>query len=436
VIRGSFAIPHYLIRHPGRSLGIAILVLLIAAIAGMAITYLWATYHLSAARAALERYHTNEALPHLRACMSIWSRDPETLLLAARAARRIGAFDEIDRYLDQYQALRGTDDETLVIERVLVRAERGELDRVGQFCQALVKQDHPATPLILEALSRGYLRKARPRDAEMALKEWLQRQPDNPQALFFQGQMHDLDMRLHDAIASYRRSLAVDPEMDEVRLRLCATLVQRGQADEARPHLEYLIRRFPENLMVQVYLARAHDQMGRSDEADQILVAVLARQPDFGPALTERGKMALRAGRSVEAEKWLRQAVALELGDYQAHYQLVLCLEKNGKSDEAQKVQARLEQIERDISRLQDISRVKMQHTPHDPALHYEAGVIAMRAGAVEGGLRWLHSALEEDPNYKPAHKALMEYYIRIGDFDSAAQHRRKAESGSNDKVK
>jgi tetratricopeptide (TPR) repeat protein len=122
-----------------------------------------------------------------------------------------------------------------------------------------------------------------------------------------------------------------------------------------------------------------------------------------------------------------RQAVALAPGDFQTHYRLYLCLEKNGKSDEAQKVQARLERIEGDIRRLQDISRVKMQHTPHDPALHYELGVIAMRAGAVEEGLRWLHSALEENPNHAATHKALMEYYLKIGDFGRAEQHRQKA---------
>jgi hypothetical protein len=51
---------------------------------------------------------------------------------------------------------------------------------------------------------------------------------------------------------------------------------------------------------------------------------------------------------------------------------------------------------------LKDISQVKMQNAPHDPALHYEVGVIAMRAGAVEEGLRWLHSALKETPTTRP----------------------------------
>jgi Tfp pilus assembly protein PilF len=59
--------------------------------------------------------------------------------------------------------------------------------------------------------------------------------------------------------------------------------------------------------------------------------------------------------------------------------------------------------------------------------LYYELGMIGLRVGAVEAGLRWLHRALKEDPTHAPTHKALMEYYERKCDFSRAAEHRRKA---------
>jgi tetratricopeptide (TPR) repeat protein len=427
VIRGSLAVPRSLLHHPRRTLVVATLLLLIAACAGIGGTYLWAAHHRRSAREALERYHTNEALSHLQACLSVWPRDPETLLLAARAARRTGEFSWADHYLDHYQKQRGEDNEELFIERVLVGAERGEVEPVSQFCQALVEKDHPATPLILEALARGYLRRARPRDAERVLNEWLKRQPDNLQAIFIRGQIHDEELRYHDAIADFRRVLAVDPEMDEACLRLCESLMHLGLSEEALPHLEYLSQRHPNNLKLQVYLARSHDRLGRLDKAEQILMDLLARHPDYGPALAERGKLALRAGRTIEAEKWLRQAILLEPGDVPAHYQLVLCLEMNGKLEEAEQARARLEQVEGDMRRVQDIAREKMQRTPHDPDLHYELGAIALRHGLDESGLRWLNRALEEKPDHVSTHKLLMEYYRRIGNFVRAAEHRRKA---------
>ncbi len=397
--------PRYLVRHPARSLAIALLLLLIGGGTGMAGVYLWGSYHLRAARAALERYHNNEAILHLHACLSVRPHDAEALLLAARAARRGNNLDDADHLLDQYQAARGKDDDDLFLERVLVRVQRGEIDSVSNYCQSLIEKDDLAAPLVLEALARGCLRMYRPLEAEKALKEWLRRQPDNAEALCLQGQVFDLAMRMHDAIASYRRALTADDQLDEARMRLCTSLIQLGLADEALPHLEYLCQRFPSNPMLQVHLARSRERQGRTEEAEQILVAVLNHLPDFAPALAERGKLvqraavtlgergtpAQRAALAEEAERLLRRAAQLEPGDFQANHQLRLCLEQNGKSEEARKVSEHMEQILDDMNTIQEIVSTKMQRTPHDPELHYKIGMISLRAGSTEEGLRWLN---------------------------------------------
>ncbi|HTU16594.1 MAG TPA: tetratricopeptide repeat protein [Gemmataceae bacterium] len=419
------ALPRAVLRRPGRSLAILGLLLLIGVGVGVAGVMLWASYHLRTGRAALQHYHTAEAIPHLQAALAVWPNDPETLLLAARAARRSGSFDSADHLLDSYQEMRG-EDEDLTLERVCVRAERGEPDSVSKYCRSLIEQDHAASPLLFEALAKGELRGYQPHKAEKLLEEWLQRQPDNPQALLIQGQVYDLEMRQADAVKSYRAALTADPTLDEARLRLCDGLMQLGSVEEAEPHLEYLSRRIPNNLMVQVYRARIQDRLGNGAEAERMLEAVLARQPRFVPALVERGKLAWRAGQTAEAEKRLRQAVEREPGDYQAHYQLFLCLEKNSKHDEAQKEQERLRQIEQDLKEIQAIAGGAMEQSPHNADLHYQVGMISLRAGSVEEGLRWLHSALKEDPNHQRAHQALMEHYQRIGDLGRAREHRQK----------
>ena len=426
-LRAALAVPRYLVRHPLRSLAIGGLLSLIVVALGVVGVYLWASHELRQARAAMEHYHTDEAYPHLHAALTIWPRDPETLLLAARAARRRGLFDEADHFLDHYQDVRGNDDPDLVLERVLLRLERGELDSVSKYCQALVERDDPAAPLVLEASAKGCLRMYRPQQASAFLKDWLTRQPDNPQALLIQGQLYELLNGQHDSIASYREALRVDPELDEARLRLCSGLMGLGLTTEAQPQLEYLHRRFPDNLMVQVLLARVYDRAGEQEKAEALVESVLARQPHFSPALIERGKFALRADRNEEAERALREAVALEPGDFQARHQLYLCLEKLGKSDEAQKEQERMQQIEDDLKEIQQISTVKMQQYPHDPELHYKAGMIALRAGSLAEALRWFQSALREDPHHVPTHKALAEHFQRIGDHVRAREHRQQA---------
>jgi len=125
-------------------------------------------------------------------------------------------------------------------------------------------------------MARAYLRTYQPHNAETVLRDWLQREPDNPQALLLQGQVYDLEVRQADAVKSYRAALTADPTLDEARLRLCDVLMQLGSVEEAQPHLEYLRGRAPNNLMVQVYLARIQERRGNTREAEQVLEAVAA----------------------------------------------------------------------------------------------------------------------------------------------------------------
>src|SRR5947199_372778 len=82
--------------------------------------------------------------------------DADALLLAARAARRARAYDEAQRALEKYQQVRGLDDAGS-LEELLLSAER-DVEQVVDACRQYVERGHPDTPLILEALTRGYLR--------------------------------------------------------------------------------------------------------------------------------------------------------------------------------------------------------------------------------------------------------------------------------------
>src|SRR5579875_658625 len=387
--------PRAVFRHPWRSLSIAVLLLLIGTGSSLAGMWLWASYHLRAGRIALQRYHVQEAVQHLQTVLSVWPQDPEALFLAARAARRAGNYDTADHFLDLYQEIR-KEDPQLNLERICLRAERGEPDAVASYCRMLVEQNDPAASLVYEALAQGYVHNYQLQRAQKILNHWLEREPNNPQALHLRGQIYDLELRHADAIQTYRAALAVDPNLDAVRLHLCDALMELGSIEEAQPELEYLRRRLPDHPKIQVYLARVQDRQGHSEAAEKILDAVLADYPHFAPALLDRGILALRAGQFGEAEKYLREAVQRDPSNYQAHDRLAFCLEQNGKLAEADKEREHLKQMEKDIEELQAILRGKMEQTPHQADLHYKIGMISLRAGSVAEGLRWLHSALKE----------------------------------------
>jgi tetratricopeptide (TPR) repeat protein len=416
-------------RRLGLALALLVLLGLTAFGAWVAGINLWAGYHFRAARHAIDHYHDTEAIAHLEACLTVWPHDPETLLLAARAARRLGDFARAESFQIQYRDACGVEDNDLMLEDLLLLAQRGEVDTVRRSCRTLVEDDHPQAPLVLEAMTNGYLRQFRLRDALACLDEWLKRQPDNPQALFLKGRVYDQGLNLSEARASYRRALQLDPERDDARLYLAGKLLDLVQAAEALPHLKYLRKRLPNNPLVPVLLARCCKLLRQPEEAERILDEMLSRFPNDSLALAERGGLALDRGRPKDAVAWLRRAAEQGPGNYEAHYRLFQALTQTGQIDAARKIEERLRQMKHDIDRIQEIVTRKMQEAPHDPALHYEAGTIALRAGAVDEGLRWLQSALKEDPQYLPAHRALAEFYERVGHTGHAARHRRALEA-------
>jgi tetratricopeptide (TPR) repeat protein len=376
---------------------------------GLASPHLRGWYHLHAAEADLRAYHNPQAVRHLQTCLRVWPDSPEVLLLSARAARRAGSYDEAERFLEKYRQARGVDDAGS-FEQLLLSAER-DADQAAAVCRRRVEQDDPAAPLILEALARGYLRQYRLVEARFCLDRWLQKQPDNPQALSMEGQFHlDYEHAPDRALDSYRRAVELDPDHEEARQGLAIVLLETKSFAEALPHLETLHRRYPDGLRVQVGLAECRDALGEPDAAQRLVDDILARQPDYAPALAVKGQLAVERGQYDEAEKWLRQAVSRAPADHRARYSLTLCLMQSGQSEEAKRSEAELRVWEEDAKRFNEIVTRDMVKNPQDPELHFQLGRLLLRSGHREEGLRWLRSALRLDPGYEPARQALKEY--------------------------
>jgi Tfp pilus assembly protein PilF len=125
-----------------------------------------------------------------------------------------------------------------------------------------------------------------------------------------------------------------------------------------------------------------------------------------------------------EAEKWFRRAAEIMPYEKDINYGLYQCLERLGKREEAAAVRTRLNRIEADIAEMDRLTRL-IGSRPHDPALRYEAGKVLLRNGQEAEGLRWLESALREDPQHAATHQTLAEYYEKTGDAEKAAYHRR-----------
>jgi Tfp pilus assembly protein PilF len=244
------------------------------------------------------------------------------------------------------------------------------------------------------------------------------------------GWIREGEAEPENATQDLRRALDLDPERDDARLSLARILI-RDNCAEALTQFEQLAVRQPDNPDVRRGLAQAYYGVGESAKARPIFEALVANDPHDSKALTGLGVLTVADGDTAAGEALLRRAVAADPGNPDAQYQLFRCLAEQPDRQAEAAAQAEVhKRVQADRERLAQIAIAEMSRKPYDPDLHCELGVIYLRNGKADVGVRWLYSALKLDPNHQPSHRALADYYESIGDTEKARQHRQRLRNG------
>ncbi len=375
--------------------------------------------------------HLEEAERILAEYLKKNPRDPRALLLQARLDRFSQRFAESRTHIKQAVQFGGETPE-IKLENALLLAQSGQLPQVLEDLQTLVVNDHPFSPLILEAMAEGYFRNYRWGEAMYCVRLWLAKEPDRIPALSFRGRLNEQMGRNDFAVADYRDCLKQDPEQDAIRLRLATILLSSVsfEPNEAVMHLEHLLKRRGDDFEIRRLLAQAYREVGRYDDSQELLDALLKERPDSPELLTSKGRLTFAMGRPEEAEPWLRKAATASPGDYQTIYALTLCLNQLQKTEEAAKYQAIGNRILADLDRMHEISSALIRD-PSNTSLRHEAGVLAFRCGQSDDAISWFLGALKEDPNHIPSMNSLAEVFEKKGDSFQANRYREKARQAS-----
>lgn len=389
-----------------RALVLALLLLLGAVASG---PWLWAWHQLRQGRFELEHSHPEKARRHLNACLRFWPHHVTAHVLAARAARRLEDYQEAEKHLRQaqQQKRRPSEEVVLELEWALHRAAVGDLKHTESYLLPLTREDSEKALLACESLVQGYQRNYRIPQALFLLDLWLKRRPNDVRPLLLRGRLRMQVSSWQRAVPDYQRVLDLQPECEEAQRGLASCLTETTRWDKAVFYWEELYRRHPADLEVRANLARCWGHLGKEQQAQQMLRAVLQEHPDHLLALRSLGKILLQEQQPAEAETWFRRAVHAAPGDSRSHWLLYRTLQQQGKTTEAERQLDDVEQLERRWQRFNKITHQELLARPHDAVLQAELGVLLLALGYEEAGRNWLLVALQENPNCAPARAAL-----------------------------
>jgi predicted Zn-dependent protease len=391
--------------------------------------HFWAQSQLQAARTALDRGQVAEARTKLLACLNVRPDDPEVHFLLARAARRSGDGNEADERLREAKRL-GAVPEQIQLERLLQDVQRGYMGSAEKQLLAYTEKDHPDTVDILDALAHGYLVTFRLPQARDTADRLLELQPQNAPVWVLRGKAMYHMRGYAEAASNYARAVELVPDDSDARLLLAECLFENAQPEQALMHFDVLSERdnrtrSADDIAVPLGRARCLLELGRLEEAGEALDRLYKQAPGNFHVLMLRGKLALRQRDAASAESWLRKAVELEPGDRDSVYALALCLQRQrdpDKKTEADRWFKHVKLIESEQTRLTDAT-AQILGSPHDPAPRLAAGEIFLKLGNEKEGLRWLYSALQQDPGHRPTHQALRDHFRSKGQPERAAAH-------------
>lgn len=377
-------------------------------------------------RAALARHDFPAAVRHLASALAERPRDPGALLLAAQAARRDGQLDEAQDYLDRHNAAVAEPGADAALQHALVQVQRG---RISDYVKPLLDHlevRHPQSEQICEALAQGSVHVYRLNEAAFWIRQLRERYPANPVGRLLEAQSQETLRHMDGAQELARRLVADYPEFDRGRLCLASLLVQAHQYGQAAEQYRTVLGRRPDDLTCLLGLLRCALGLGQSDEARELAGRLEQVHPDQPDGLLESARFALDEERLADAERLLRRALELAPSDREGHYLLGLCLDRQGRREEARRHAEQFQRIEEDGRQLEAAFKATLQ-SPGDPRPRLEAARICLRNAQTQEGLRWLYGVLEVDPRNREAHAMLAAHFAARGDRALADYHSSQA---------
>jgi tetratricopeptide (TPR) repeat protein len=225
--------------------------------------------------------------------------------------------------------------------RLYTRA--GQTDKAIQALSRVVGEN-PASVQGRLALAQAYVVARNMGDAIDTLQEIVD---DEPRVASTLGQFQEQAGRLKDAAESYTKALAVAPNSRELKVRRITVLAGAKDFQRAADFAGQAQMQHPDDLRFPQLRAQALLQLGDAPRAITVLEPVAKANPNDATTQLSLADLYSNAGRKNDAEKTVRQFVALEPGNADAlNYLGYLLADRGQQLDEAIRLVRRALDIE------------------------------------------------------------------------------------------
>ncbi len=273
--------------------------------------------------ALLDEGKLDEAVLCYRSATEL-SPNAERFVNLGYALMELGRTDEARAALEQSASLDPALFDAAYMLGTLARAEGSGTAAVRHFRQALALQ--PDSEMVLRDLCLALVQGGDAEGARQTAEQGITRHPQLPDFHFLLGNILAGLKKPEDAVASYRRALALMPDYPEAHCNMALTLQALGRNDEAMASYRQAIAMRPAYSQALCGLAGMLTDTGGYQEAARLCREALAANVDDPEAHNNLGNALLAMGRNEDAASHYRRAIALNEAQAQPHNNLGLAL--------------------------------------------------------------------------------------------------------------
>ncbi|MEH2212562.1 tetratricopeptide repeat protein [Nostoc sp.] len=225
---------------------------------------------------------------------------------------------------DEAESLDRTEVAEILELAVQQQQENSLLEAEQLYSQVLEKQ--PDNPEALYGLGMLAQQMGQPEIAEQWLSAASQVQPDSVKTWFSLGNLHLVQEQFSQAEKAYRQALVLLPNSLPIYNNLGYALQQQGLFEEAIHYYQKALELKPDFIEAETNLGNALHAQGKLSSNQKIYYAQLNNK---------LGVARKKAGDLKNAVTCHKQAIALQPNLLEAHYNLALMLQEQGELEEA-----------------------------------------------------------------------------------------------------